>query len=237
MKYIKIYGLQRSGTNYVKALLETNFECRVLQNIGGWKHECIDGRFLSSGFVTDIPRNEVKVIETNMRAMQIPMIHVYRDPKAWVVDYREYLASKNEIIPQMWWLMETYNYKNQHWRRSCDFSACHDKLVTPEAMGVLTTIKEMFNLKQRNDKLIPFVDERMKRGGDKGLETIIQKGTKFDRSYITEKRYLSKLTTDEVVNIDRLNIFDPSSDNFIKGFSEKEKKEMLGFDDDILMSV
>ena len=36
---IKIYGLQRSGTNYITHLLNTNFQnIKVLVNAGGWKH-------------------------------------------------------------------------------------------------------------------------------------------------------------------------------------------------------
>lgn len=36
---IKVYGLQRSGTNYITHLLNTNFQnVKVLVNIGGWKH-------------------------------------------------------------------------------------------------------------------------------------------------------------------------------------------------------
>lgn len=39
VKFIKIYGLQRSGTNYVTHLLNTNFKnTKVLVNVGGWKH-------------------------------------------------------------------------------------------------------------------------------------------------------------------------------------------------------
>lgn len=39
IQYIKIFGLQRSGTNYLTDLINRNFKnTRVLVNIGGWKH-------------------------------------------------------------------------------------------------------------------------------------------------------------------------------------------------------
>lgn len=39
IEYIKIHGLQRSGTNYLSYLINENFEnTKVLVNIGGWKH-------------------------------------------------------------------------------------------------------------------------------------------------------------------------------------------------------
>lgn len=38
-RFIKMYGLQRSGTNYLTYLINNNFKnTKVLVNIGGWKH-------------------------------------------------------------------------------------------------------------------------------------------------------------------------------------------------------
>lgn len=39
LEYVKIFGLQRSGTNYISHLLNENFESvKALINVGGWKH-------------------------------------------------------------------------------------------------------------------------------------------------------------------------------------------------------
>lgn len=39
VEYIKIHGLQRSGTNYLAGLVDDNFQnVRSLSNVGGWKH-------------------------------------------------------------------------------------------------------------------------------------------------------------------------------------------------------
>jgi len=38
-EYIKIHGLQRSGTNFIAKLIDDNFiQCKSLINAGGWKH-------------------------------------------------------------------------------------------------------------------------------------------------------------------------------------------------------
>lgn len=38
-EYIKIFGLQRSGTNYLSHLINENFEnTKAMVNVGGWKH-------------------------------------------------------------------------------------------------------------------------------------------------------------------------------------------------------
>lgn len=36
---IKLLGCFRSGTNFIKTVLENNYYCNVITNIGGWKHD------------------------------------------------------------------------------------------------------------------------------------------------------------------------------------------------------
>ena len=38
MQELKEYGCQRSGTNFLRVILQENYEVRLLTNIGGWKH-------------------------------------------------------------------------------------------------------------------------------------------------------------------------------------------------------
>ena len=38
MKEIKEYGLCRSGTNFLRVILQENYEVKLLTNTGGWKH-------------------------------------------------------------------------------------------------------------------------------------------------------------------------------------------------------
>src|SRR5215475_11933188 len=38
MKEIKEYGLCRSGTNFLRVILQENYEVTLLTNTGGWKH-------------------------------------------------------------------------------------------------------------------------------------------------------------------------------------------------------
>lgn len=38
MVFMKQFGVKRSGTNYIRALLMRNFDVTVLVNILGWKH-------------------------------------------------------------------------------------------------------------------------------------------------------------------------------------------------------
>tara|TARA_B110001450_G_C17296553_1_gene349659 strand:- start:290 stop:511 length:222 start_codon:yes stop_codon:yes gene_type:complete len=37
--YFKIYGMKRTGTNYISTILVNNFlDTKVFMNVGGWKH-------------------------------------------------------------------------------------------------------------------------------------------------------------------------------------------------------
>jgi len=42
MKEIKEYGMPRSGTNFLRVILQENYEVALLTNIGGWKHGYYD---------------------------------------------------------------------------------------------------------------------------------------------------------------------------------------------------
>jgi hypothetical protein len=59
-EHIKVHGLQRSGTNYLAALLDANFEgVRALVNEGGWKHGpyCAPWTLGQEVHVLTIPKN------------------------------------------------------------------------------------------------------------------------------------------------------------------------------------
>lgn len=38
MREVKMFGLQRSGTNYLEKLMIENYDVKIHTNKGGWKH-------------------------------------------------------------------------------------------------------------------------------------------------------------------------------------------------------
>lgn len=76
IEYVKIHGLQRSGTNYIAYLINENYEnCRSLINVGGWKH----GHY-------KIPltlEHEVHVLT------------IVKNPYSWLVSMYNYWKNKN----------------------------------------------------------------------------------------------------------------------------------------------
>ena len=57
LKYFKIYGHLRTGTNYISSLIINNFlETTIFMNIGGWKH----------GKIIEYPNNDELVNTVNI---------------------------------------------------------------------------------------------------------------------------------------------------------------------------
>ena len=69
-EYIKIHGLQRSGTNYLTYLLKRNIGAEVLVNAGGWKH----GHYCAP-WVLD---------------QEVHVVVMTKDPYSWLVSYYNY---------------------------------------------------------------------------------------------------------------------------------------------------
>ena len=81
---IKIYGLQRSGTNWLGFLIQENFkDVRVLVNEGGWKH----GYYI-------IPWSLKK---------EVDIISIIKNPYSWLVSVYNYWGPdrKKNIGPNL----------------------------------------------------------------------------------------------------------------------------------------
>ena len=74
-EYIKIHGLQRSGTNYVSHLINENFEnTKVLVNTGGWKH----GFYMAPWVL----------------GKEVHVVVVVKNPYAWLVSVYDYWTTR-----------------------------------------------------------------------------------------------------------------------------------------------
>jgi hypothetical protein len=65
VQLLKLHGAFRSGTNYVRALLELNYNVTVVANSGGWKHAPVPATF--------------------DRDHGWPIVGVVKDPYSWLV--------------------------------------------------------------------------------------------------------------------------------------------------------
>jgi len=78
IEYIKIYGLQRSGTNYLSHLMNENFQnTKVLVNLGGWKH----------GFYS-VPWSVGK---------EVHVLIIVKSPYSWLVSMYKYWGPNKKL--------------------------------------------------------------------------------------------------------------------------------------------
>ena len=104
MKIIKQFGLQRSGTNAVKAMLEVNFpDVFILTNILGNKHEC-SSRNAMAAMAAELAVSEpeldkalVEEIQNCVGNGEIAYIFNIKDPVSWLCSYFRYQKKKYEF--------------------------------------------------------------------------------------------------------------------------------------------
>lgn len=78
IEYIKIHGLQRSGTNYLAHLVNENFEkTKVLVNLGGWKH----GHYNAPWFI----------------GKEVHVLGIVKNPYSWLVSMFKYWGPTKKL--------------------------------------------------------------------------------------------------------------------------------------------
>lgn len=162
IKYFKIYGQLRSGTNYMSSLIKNNFsDTTVFMNVGGWKH----GKIIE--FPNDIELvNKIDVTTKNnididktidlFTKNNVNFLVIVKNPYMWIhsisIFKNEIISSKfiNNYIRQ--W-NETYsNYK--------DYIECGKvylvkyETLLQEPDETLDKIKNKFSLTKKNNEYI-----------------------------------------------------------------------------------
>jgi hypothetical protein len=102
MTFIKQFGLQRSGTNYFKALVELNFPgTTILTNTLGNKHNAVSWQDLEESAVLNLPARYsscAKTIIDSIQSKELNLIFHTKDPLAWLVSFFQLRQNKNPEI-------------------------------------------------------------------------------------------------------------------------------------------
>jgi len=117
-KYIKMYGKQRTGTNYLSRLMSINFNAEVLVNVFGWKHGLWENpqvwahnhRYINDNiYFYDGNEKRVEVCKyTFPELMDISkdllFLFIVKDPYAFIYSYMRYykrdINDKKIVIEQ-----------------------------------------------------------------------------------------------------------------------------------------
>ncbi len=99
--FIRQYGLQRSGTNIVKALCEVNFKSvYVVSEIAGNKHDPMSWDILEGNLrnlspdESSFPEEYIEALASNVAERSLSFIFNLKDPVSWLESYYRYQCKK-----------------------------------------------------------------------------------------------------------------------------------------------
>jgi len=209
-EYIKIHGLQRSGTNYLSHLINENLEnAKVLVNLGGWKH----GHYMAPWAI----------------GREIHVLVIAKNPYSWLVSVYKYWGpnkklrigpdlagvSFDEFVRNRYYIerqkdipylyrcenpVQHWNNMNFHWtsirmnQKRLFVISYESLLANPE--DCIKSLGESMGLKQKPS----FVDSD--RTFTPAGETLRPSDEQFDRDYYVHSEYARYYTPDllEFVN-------------------------------------
>ena len=212
--FIKQFGLQRSGTNAVKALLEVNFpDIRVLTTYLGNKHkptnyQTLVGQSDDSNFQEyDLTSNDVTQIKELVASKNLPIIFQIKKPIPWFESYFRYQKKKilfrnPEANPEFNynWISKSLDIWNTSVTSWLGFSKKYPNSIVIEHMEILTNPDNvvqriMSKLSYEKTKTIELIENEMKRGHYKEHgKDLINPYHKFDPTFHTGKKWLENYT-------------------------------------------
>lgn len=218
VEYIKIHGLQRSGTNYVQFLLNENLETEVLANIGGWKHGpyCFPWSLYQEVHIIVVVKNPYYWL--------FSLYNYWKEKKLGMnlenCFFNQFLRSntffeQGKGIPCLYRAsnpVQYWNNMNFHW---CSIRMNTKKLLIIPYEAALENPEEIVNLiseelkinKKTNFKL---TTKKLEPNGEK-----YNFGEDFDRSIYEKKKYLE--------------FFDNESIEFVNNELDKELMNLLRY--------
>jgi hypothetical protein len=186
-------------------MLESNFRgVRVLQNIGGTKHNKIDFRHQTdlAQVESDLTIGELSDINQQFAAKQVPYMYIFKHPAAWLKSYARYekaVVDTNYIEKNM----GIYNMLNHHWALHCHPVNYHRLIQSP--VQVLTEMYCKYNL-VKSETFPATIYNTTKRGGDTAYPAITSPN-RFSNEYYTQKQYLNEFSDNQRRLIDQLDTF------------------------------
>lgn len=217
MKYIKEFGLPRSGTNYLKALLERNFNTYVLTSVGGGKHSKINREYPTNykRIYTHFSRETMEEITKHLNAGTVPFIGIAKNPFAWMSSFvrfqklihrtkriklngKLYVDLTKEAVRDMADIWIEYN---SHWQSECGFMVKYEELLTrPEQ--ILESIDQQLKLDRIDSVLhLPIC---MRAGGEMPGSTLNHPQLKpFKRlAHYQNKAYMKQFDRQQTAKIE-----------------------------------
>lgn len=224
--YFKQYGAQRTGTNYLKRLVELNFKnVTVFGSVLGWKHgmfetgngyqhkcdshkQWVDDK-TKSGDVYSVDQHRLKYTpqELHDACERLNYLISIKNPHAYVVSYKRFRAKNqpwNARQVEQW--LQHYLNMYSTWRQLYDKHVDTSIMIEYEQLlrnrdTVLRMIQSKFQLQSTHDV---FQDEvqPVKASTDHGL--LIDKHKQFDANYYLNHEYMNEIPDNMITLVNRI---------------------------------
>jgi len=200
MKYFKIYGIHRTGTNYISALLMKNFNVKVFMNVGGCKHchfiQYPDESNLLNSVDNNTKRNTP--VEFTLELFQKELVYfivMIKNPYMWIrsiAEFEKKLITPNYVIQKIQTWNDTYmNYK-EYIMNGTAYLIKYEQLLKNREQTIQKII-DNFHLSQKYPSIID-INYKLGPNCDSDIERTLP--IRFDKSMYIDCKITNYLSTD-----------------------------------------
>jgi hypothetical protein len=162
IKYFKIYGQQRTGTNYISTLLLNNFlDTNIFMNLGGWKHgnlieypDCIE--LVNTVDTTTKNNIEIDKIIDLFKNNNVNFLVIIKNPYMWINSmsiYKKQQITSSFVIEYITIWNDIYSNYKYYIENEIAYLVKYEELLE-QPIETLDKIKKKFNLIQKNTEYI-----------------------------------------------------------------------------------
>jgi len=223
--YIKQYGEIRTGTNYIKRLIEINFlNVEVFGSVLGWKHGMYDlsntrdstssheewvNKKTKNGVVLSVDGYPLRYSPDRLKraASGLKYIFSIKKPIPYVLSYKKFRFPNRELTADIIKSMcSRYNQSYSNWLQLYHENEQRSIIVPYESLirdinHVMLNIDISFGLNKREGSA-SYKDETCPVNASTDIGLLIDKKRQFNKTYYLEELYLSDISKDhtDIIN-------------------------------------
>lgn len=229
MKKIAVLGCFRSGTNYSKSILESNFDCLVRNNLFGWKHGFLPIVSQDSEVTYNVKCDAAFFVTKNPFSFLVSLHRYFKSAGLNIIakpDFSDFV--KNRIIifdggnpdsVQLRFSSPIELWNSMNWNYFSDKKLAHVRyemlLQSPEKTA---------------KKLASKLNVAAKKGVFKIPNNVVKRmNDKQTYSHLKQMETATKFRSNQYLNNEYMSQFSPELIDFVKGNVDMELLEQLGY--------
>ena len=217
-KVFKIYGLQRTKSNYLQKFMQINYEdILVLSNVGGWKHGFVKREINWSGEdweeTIEISKQyhqrnllecagKKSIVNEAYDKEKINYLFTFRNPYSTYISRKKHMLGHNNFLENF---VDDWNIKNRHYVDFCKNYAPltlgirFEDFVDINKQNIYEAIANIFELRKKHSMYQDIknrIDPRVHITNVKFIEPALNSSALTDK----EKKYFRKNLDEDLMN-------------------------------------